>query len=214
MKEELNTLKESATEVIKAKDSFRKQKAFFNMKVEEQKAKLNIAEVFNDKNDSYDAATALVYHYPEIAEIVADIREEHPKYGVKRVKDLTVEELLIIRKDMLHEEDATRICPLIVDNYFLYENCGFFDLQEKELQIGLLEHKAKVAAGVVFEKSKKATTEAVKSAGQTVKKVATPYGDVAKSQFKDAKELTKDVVNKGAKKLVKVLENLEKKTRK
>ena len=45
MKEELKELKDVAVKIVKETDEFRKQKNFFNMKVEEKKLELNIEEI-------------------------------------------------------------------------------------------------------------------------------------------------------------------------
>ena len=210
MKEELKTLNESVESVMLAKQLFSKHKMFFNMKVEEQKEKLNIQEVYYTNNDSYSAAIVLTYYYPEITGIVSAIREEHPKYGTKKIKELVVKELYARRNGSLHEDDANNIYPLIVDNYFLYDDCGFFKLQDYELAIKDLEKETKEASSAVLNESKKA----VKKAGNTIVDIVKPYGEVAKSQLDDAGNVAKKAINKGSKKLVKFFENIEKKTSK
>lgn len=210
MKEELKELKDVAVKIVKETDEFRKQKNFFNMKVEEKKLESNIEEIFNEENeDSFEAAEILNYLFPQIQTIVSAVREGHPKYGEKRVKGITVvalKEFMSLNEYMLSFYDQIDV---VVDNYFLYESCGYFKLLERKESLSKLEETAKGTTDVVLNQSK----EAAKKLGNDVANIVKPYGEVAKSQFSDAKVATKDLINKGSKKLIKILENLEDKTK-
>lgn len=209
MKEELKALKESAVQIIREKEDLKKQINFFNMKVAEKNELLGIEEIFNGKEDSYVAAGILNFLFPQIRDIVTSVKNEHPKYGEKRIKDITVAALneIIVETDYLTSfKDQTDV---IVDNYFLYANCGYFKLAEQELKIEGLEEGAKVSTDAILNQSK----EAAIKAGASIANVVKPYGEVAKSQFEEAKVVAKSAINKGSKKLIKLLKNIEDKTK-
>lgn len=210
MKEELKQLKDVAVQIVKENDEFRKQKNFFNMKVEEKKLELNMEELFNEENeDSFEAAEILNFLFPQIHTIVSSVRESHPKYGEKRVKEITVvalKEFMSLNEYMLSFYDQIDV---VVDNYFLYESCGYFKLLERKESLSKLEESAKGTTDVVLNQSK----EAAKKLGNGVANIVKPYGEVAKSQFNEAKVVGKDLINKGSKKLIKILEDLENKTK-
>lgn len=208
MKEELKALKDSAVQIIKEKDSLKKQKNFFNMKVEEKVAELNMEEIFKEDGSSYEAAVMLNYLFPQIYNIVASIREQHPKYGEKRVKEITLIALNEIMTETDYLMSFSEYTDKIIDNYFLYEGCGFFKLKEQEEKIETLEDGAKVSTDTILNQSK----EVAIKAGKSIKNIAKPYGDVAKSQFEDASKAAKTAINKGSKKLIKILKDIENKT--
>ena len=202
MKEQLQSLKESAIQIATEKESLKKQKEFFNMKVEEQKEMLGIEEIFNYNEDSYEAASLLVFECANVVELISKIKKEHPKYGNKRIKELVLTALEAL------EYDVT-FMGKVVDNYFLYEECGYYKVQTIEQSIEALEEEAKATTGVIFDETK----EAAKKVGTSIANVAKPYGEVAKSQFGEAKTAAKGLLNKGSKKLMKILEDVETKTR-
>lgn len=210
MKEELKDLKNVAVQIVKETDEFRKQKNFFNMKVEEKKLELNMEEIFNEENeDSFESAEILNFLFPQIQTIVSSVRENHPKYGEKRIKEITVvalKEFMSLNEYMLSFYDQIDV---VVDNYFLYESCGYFKLLERKENLNKLEETAKGKTDTVLKQTK----ETAINVGNKVAGMVKPYGEVAKSQFGDAKVATKDLINKGSKKLIKILENLENKTK-
>ena len=209
MKEELFTLKDSAFKIAKANESLKKQKMFFNMKVEEQKEKENIEEFYNKEEygiyeDSFEAANMLNELFPQIRDIVAKMRKEHPKYGIKRIKELTLT-ALTYDEPLLEDSEATNI----IDNYFLYEECGFFKLKAQQEELIKLGKEAKETTETIIDQSKQATVKF----GTSVANIVKPYGEIAKEQFGDAKEEAKNLINKGSKKLRKILEKVEDKTK-
>lgn len=202
MKEELKSLKDSAIQVANEKEKLKKQKEFFNMKVEEQKEALGIEEIFNYNEDSYDAASLLIIEWPNVAELISKLKKEHPKYGNKRIKELTLVALETLDYDIPYMSN-------IIDNYFLYEECGFYKVQSIEKSIEILENDVKTTTGAILDETK----ETAKKVGTSIVNVAKPYGEVAKNQFNDAKVATTGLIHKGAKKLIKILEDVETKTK-
>ena len=209
MKEELVTLKDSAIKIVKAKESLKKQKMFFNMKVEEKKQELNIEEFYNSEEygiceDSFEAANMLNELFPQIRDIVAKMRKEHPKYGSKRIKELTLT-ALTYDEPLLEDSEAV----IIIDNYFLYEECGFFKIKAQQEELDELGKEAKETTEAIIDQSKQTTIKI----GNSISNIVKPYGEVAKEQFGDAKEEAKNLINKGSKKLRKILEKVEDKTK-
>ena len=82
-------------------------------------------------------------------------------------------------------------------------------LLERKESLSKLEETAKGTTDVVLNQSK----EAAKKLGNDVANIVKPYGEVAKGQFNEAKVVGKDLINKGSKKLIKILEDLENKTK-
>ena len=210
MKEELKELKDVAIQIAKENNELKRQTNFFNMKVEEKNKELNIEEIFKSENDdSVKAAEILNFLFPQIQTISSSVRENHPKYGEKRVKEITVvalKEFMTLNDYLL---DFSEQIDVIVDNYFLYESCGYFKLLEIKENITKLEESAKEKTGTVLTQTK----ESAINIGNKVAGIVKPYGEVAKSQFGDAKVATKDLINKGSKKLIKFFENIEEKTK-
>ena len=208
MKEELKALKDSTIKIAGAKEHIRKQTLFFNMKVEEQKEVTNVKELFNANDNSYEAARILNDTFPELYTISTNIRNDHPKYGDKRIKTLLESELTnIMIIDELPEE-CFEMIPEIIDNYLLYEACGYFNLRNKEVEMELMEQDALTGAKTILDESKQAAIKAKDGIVNIIK----PYGEVAKGQLNDASKFTKEVLNKGSKKLIKILEKIENKT--
>lgn len=206
MKEELKALKGSTEQIVNARKGLLKQILFFNMKVEEQKQTTNTEELFNHNNNSYEAAKELNFMFPEVHEIVLIIRTEHPKYGSKRIKDLVLKKFAE-KADTLVKDES--LFEALVDNYLMYESCGFFKLLEQEKELDLLEDEAKEATVAILDESKEAAIKAGKAALNIVK----PYGEVAKSQLNDAGDAAKKVINKGSQKLKRFFESIEEKTK-
>jgi len=207
MKEQLISLKDNAILIAKEQETFKKQKNFFNMKVEEQKIISNITEVANGNEDSYLAALYIHTEFPQISLTVNKLKEEHPKYGIKRIKELATNELMGILE--IQEQDKACL-KMIVENYLMYESCGFFKVKELDDKIKELEGNVKSSANDILNESK---DKAIKF-GNSVKQTMEPYAKIAKSQLTEASISAKETINKESKKLIKALEKLEKKTRK
>lgn len=203
MKEELYSLKENATQVMEAKENFKKQRAFFNMKVEEKRAELNLEGKREIPCDYYDDAKVLNLVFPEAHETVTAIKEQHPKYGNRRIKELAIKEL---------QGQSLKLVPVdmdaFFDDYFLYESCGFFKLLEQEEAIEVLEGETIDSTRAVFEEVQGAAIKV----GTSITNVVKPYGEVAKLQFEEASKAAKHAVNKGSKKLMRILTDIQKRT--
>lgn len=205
MKEELKALKDSAEQIVKGCQTLQRKKTFFNMKVEEKKEEAGIEELI-EMDSSYEAAKSLNENFSCVHVLVTQIKKEHPKYGNRRLKELVLKQI--------HElgfipEDLEDKIELAVDNYFLYESCGFFSLLEQEREVEALGYEAKDRADVILDESKVAAIKA----GKAVINVVKPYGEVAKSQLNDASDAAKKVINKGSQKLKKFFESIEEKTK-
>ena len=205
MKEELSTLKNSVQQIAKGCENFKKQRNFFNMKVEEKLLETGLEEVITAE-DSYESAKVLNENLSSIHMLVTYIKKEHPKYGNRRIKELVIKE--IHEASFIPEELEGKI-ELAVDNYFIYESCGFFKLLNQEKELEELGTEAKIATDAILDESKAAAIKAGKAALNIVK----PYGEVAKSQLSDAGEATKKIVNKGSQKLKIFFESIEEKTK-
>ena len=205
MKEELSTLKNSVQQIAKGCENFKKQRNFFNMKVEEKLLETGLEEVITAE-DSYESAKVLNENLSSIHMLVTYIKKEHPKYGNRRIKELVIKE--IHEASFIPEELEGKI-ELAVDNYFIYESCGFFKLLNQEKELEELGTEAKIATDAILDESKAAAIKAGKAALNIVK----PYGEVAKSQLSDAGDRAKKAVNKGSRQLIKFFENIEEKTK-
>ena len=135
MKEELLKLKDSATKIIQEKRKLQSKIDLFNLKVDEKSEELGIDSFFNFITDekgerlditkllnlepgAYTCACLLNDSFPEIQQIVTSIRKEHPKYGEKRIKELTIIELnkILITKDNIQYSNNN--LNALVDYYF------------------------------------------------------------------------------------------------
>lgn len=200
MKEELKLLKDNTTEVIKLQKEFNEQRKFFNMKVKETNEKLNIEEIFDYEEDSYDAAKTLIDLFPDLHNIITILRKQHPRFGNKKIANLILKE-----HNTLISSDVDKNT---FDRYFLYEGCGFFKVLEIEQELQILKEQTFDIVRDVTSESKDKVTKV----GKNILEVLKPYGEVAKGQFIEAKKKTKTAVNKGSKKLIKVLTDVENKT--
>ena len=207
MKEELKALKDSAERIAKAHQYFQKQREFFNMKVEEKLEETGTKEAILSE-DSYDSATIVCVDCSQLHENIIKIRSEHPKYGNKRIRELVIDEILSSHNEDIYSPSRKSL-EEIIDNYFLYESCGFFKLYKKEVEINNLEKEFRTTTDVILDESK----NSVKRVGESFINIVKPYGEVAKSQLNDAGNLAKKTVNKGSKQLIKFFESIEEKTK-
>lgn len=203
MKEDLKNIKDSTVKVIEEKENFKKQKEFFNMKVQEQKLQSGIEELFK-LDDSYESAKMLNTNFPEIANIITSLKKEHPKYGEKRIKEMANIHLNYQLSASVFSDSLS----IMIDNYFLYERCGFSKLLEQENNLTKLEESIKTSCDAILDESKDTAIKA----GTAIVNIVKPYGKVAKGQLEDASKLAKNAVNSGSKKLIKVLKSIEEKT--
>lgn len=221
MKEQLKALKNCTIEIVKERTELKNQIEFFNMKVTEQKQQLNIEEIFlTEENDSYEAAKILVLEihnaFSNFNETLTEIRNSNPNCELKKIKELLIQKQIgnnnfanLLKKFKSASPEEVYMNNLL-DNYFLYENCGFDKVQEQEEKIANLAKEAGVSTEEIWGETK----AAAKKVGTTIANIAKPYGEVAKSQLGDAKVKATGLAIEGAKKLIKILEDSENKTNK
>lgn len=197
MKEELKTLKDSTMKIFKVKEEIKNGRNEFNNMVEFKKNEYGIEELFNNNDffvegDSYDAANLLNNVFPQIYKFVSKKRKECPNYENKALKMFTV---IALTCDESVPKEYKDNLDLLVDNYFLYEECGFFNLKNKTEEIEKLEKEIKESTSSILGETKQATIKAV----EAVK----PYGQMVKEKGKTA-------IDKGRKTLIKILERADK----
>ena len=210
MKEELNALKDGAIKIAKAKETVLTSKSEFNTKVEQMKQELGVDEVYKQKETPYENAKALYETFSELFRIIETKKVEDPRYNEKALKEVALDEYMEQSGYEEYNKFVSGIFNSVIDTYFLYEKCGFSKLLKQEKEIEELENSIKDNAETILGESK----EAAVKVGNSILNVVKPYGEVAKGQFDDAKGFAKSAVNKGTKKLIKLFEDLENKTKK
>lgn len=139
MKEELKKVRTTAKEVIQAKKRFEKERMFFNLKVEEQKQNTKVEEFFElEFSDSYEAANCFYDECEEIIEIIQTIKKKHPKYGNARVKSEALKKFPELY-DKCEQYADVEAAENLIDNYFLYESCGYLRVKIAETYVGYYE---------------------------------------------------------------------------
>lgn len=206
MKEKLKELRKLNEELIEERQLFEDMKDEFSYNVE-----LNCEDELY--GDPYQMAKAFNNFNKTAILRVKDLRKAHPRYGEKRLKN----EITKIFRECYQQEGAYEICPSeIFDNnvlemvadYLLYDSCGFFRVLDQEDKIDCLEQTIIGVEHELLDESK----EAVSSIGTGAINILKPYGEVAKGQLNDAANMAKGLINKGSKKLVKILQKIEDKT--
>lgn len=205
MKDELITLKNDINEYLKRKEIFKKQKMFFNMKVEEKQQELGEKKIVDKYYDPYYDAKFFEMHCPEAFEIVDSLRKKFPKYGQKRIKEMLVKELKIEYED----DFFYQLVEEVAEEYFIYESCGYKKVKKLEEELNELETKVNESAMTVLEQPK----QALKTVGTTAKSIVRPYKEVAKGQLKGLKNTSKRVIHKNVKTLRKKLKKIEERTK-
>lgn len=201
MKQELKELKKLATNFIEAKNNFEKQRDIFNL--------MYVYSDFNDEQvieSPYDFAKTFYEKYGFVVECSTALRNEHPRYGEKRFKNALIENI-IINQELDYEVDYDFV-NYLVDSHIAYESLGYFEVKDLEDEMNKLYEQIDKTTKNIKDKS----CAAAKGVGRAVVKVMKPYGEVAKGQLNAVEGKAKDVVNKGTKKLIKVLENVADKT--
>lgn len=203
MKDELKALKESALKIAKAKEAVANLKIEFNEKVEQVKQEEGIKEVYNEKGTAYDNAKALYDTFKDLFRIIATKKVEDPRYNKEQLKKAALNEYMAQGKSEEFNKFIGDMFDNVVETYFLYEKCGFKNILKKEQEIEELENSVKNNAETILDESK----EAAAKLGNSILDIVKPYGNVAKEHLQST-------VNKGSKKLIKFLENVENKTNK
>lgn len=207
MKEKLKELRKLNEELIKERQLFEDMKDEFSYNVE-----LNSEDELY--GDPYQMAKAFNNFNKTAILRVKDLRKSHPRYGEKRLKN----EITKIFRECYQQEGAYEIIKIeefidnnvleMVDDYLLYDSCGFFKVLDQEDKIDCLEQTIIGVKDELLDESK----EAVSSIGTGAINILKPYGEVAKGQLNDAANMAKGLINKGSKKLVKILQKIEDKT--
>lgn len=194
MKEELIQLRDLTNEYAEAKKAFETRKATFNEDTKE--TMVILSRTVTAAN--YDTVCQFYDEYTKLNEYAQKLKKEHPRYGEKRVKAT----LLEMFKATEEYQDRSLCAEQIVDAYLKFDQCGFYEvktLEQKANSIGL-----QLAEKVDTVKTDKIDTamESINKAVETVK----PYGEQAKKQLNVFGNIAKDTLNKGAKRLIKILE--------
>lgn len=122
MKEELKNIKTNVEEIAVTKKEFDKKRRLFNLKVEEKLEEREIKEFAEETlSDSYSRACVFAEYARSLINIVENIREEHPKYGETRIRDIAKGKYLGEGSNVEQLFEAEKL----LDNYFLYDSCGF-----------------------------------------------------------------------------------------
>lgn len=139
MKEELKNIRTNVEEIAKIKKEFDKKRKLFNLKVEEALEESSVKEFAEETlADSYSRACVFAEYAGSLISIIEKNREEHPKYGETRLRDIATKEYLGPGSS---PEKISEVEKLL-DNYFLYDSCGFnkvkvLDEKLKELTTGV-----------------------------------------------------------------------------
>lgn len=201
MKEQLSNLMDYTHEYIIKKQAFDENRKVFDCKVELETKREGTIEYYKTEDvDSYDAAKKFFNLYLHISSLITYIRKEHPKYGVKRIKSLvsqTLSETYIIDEEIRANADQ------IVDNYMLYENCGFKELYQQDQKLGELKDNMEKMGVALFDESKQIVLEA----GQSAISILKPYKEYSKDKLEETSRITKNFIS-GGKQLVKIIEKM------
>ena len=211
MREELIKLKKDIIDYLKQKEYLKKQRMFFNMKVEEKKQELEEQTVIKSYLDAYFEAKLFEMQHPDIFEYIDLIKDEYPNYESERIKKLLEKKIELQFKEELGELDELDIelAETIAKEYYLYDVCGYQKVKKIEEQLNEKEHQVSISASLILNQPKKD----LKKVGTTAINIVNPYKEVAKKQINDAKNISKKTVHKSVKKLRKELKKIEDKTK-
>ena len=206
MKQELKELRVLASDLAEAKKHFEEKKEVFEVVALFANSNPQYLELEEDVETSYDLANIFYDKFGFVVDYAEALNAEHPRYGEKRFKNTLVEKV-ISEQGWDYEEDYEK-AYYVVSTHMAYEALGYLEVKNAEKEMEAIAEKINATAGVVADQ----TVNAVKGAGRAVANVFKPYGEVAKGQFEVVGAKTKGAVNKGANKLIKVLEKVANKT--
>lgn len=194
MKEELIELKELTIAYSEAKKNFEERKEIFN---EDVKGTMVILEN-SIKAADYDSACEFFVEYYQLKIYAEHLKKEHPRYGEKRVR----ETLINMVKTTEEYQNRTLCADQIVDAYLTFEKAGFntvhaFDAETRKIALNLVNK---------FNTVKTEKVDVVIEEFSGVIEAAKPYGEIAKKQINNFGGLAKNALSKGAKKLIKILD--------
>ena len=194
MKEELRTLRELTNNYSEAKKEFEKRKETFNEDVKEVMVILSKTVVAA----SYDTAVEFYGEYSSLKDFARQLKKDHPRYGEKRVEE-TLEAWF---KSAPEYQDRTLCAGQIVDAYLNFEKAGFDEVRS-------LEEKSNALAVKLAERVDTVKTEKIDGAIESVHQAveaAKPYGEAAKKHLTTFGNFAKGAISKGAKQLIKILD--------
>lgn len=197
MKEELTKLRAMTNEYSESKKEFEARKETFNEDVKEVMVILSktvVAANYNTACEFYDEYTIL-------REFAKQLKKDHPRYGIKRVEE-TLEAWF---KTVPEYRDRTLCAGQIVDAYLTFEKCGFEDVKK-------LEEKSKELAFILAENVEEVKTEKIDSTIESVNgaiEAVKPYTEAAKRHITKFGVFAKGAISKGAKQLIKILDETD-----
>ena len=199
MKEELRNLRELTNNYSEAKKEFEARRDVFNEDVKEVMVILSRTVVAA----TYDTAVEFYDEYTTLKDFARQLKKDHPRYGEKRVEE-TLEAWF---KTVPEYQDRTLCAGQIIDAYLVFEKSGFEDVKSLEETANALA--IKLAKNVETVKTDK-IDGAIESVHQVVE-AAKPYGEAAKKHLTTFGNFAKGAISKGAKQLIKILDETDNK---
>ena len=188
MKEKYLKLREITSSFVETKKEFETRRDSFNESVKDKMVLLeNGAKAAN-----YDSATEFYSEYALLVEYAETLKQEHPRYGEKRVK----EELTAKFKATDEYKNRSLYAEQIVATYLLFETAGYSSVRDKDIET------KKLAISLV---------EGVDTAKNEVVDTTVAGVNKAIEQAKPYTEKAKKAVNTGAKILIKILKEVDSK---
>lgn len=199
MKEELRNLRDLTNNYSEAKKEFEARRDVFNEDVKEVMVILSRTVVAA----SYDTAVEFYDEYTLLRDFARQLKKEHPRYGEKRVEE-TLETWF---KAVPEYQDRTLCAGQIVDAYLVFEKSGFEEVRTLEQKSNDLA--IKLAQNVETVKTEK-IDGAIESVNEAIE-AAKPYGEAAKKHLVNFGNFAKGAISKGAKQLIKILDETDNK---
>ena len=194
MKEELRNLRDLTNNYSEAKKEFEARRDVFNEDVKEVMVILSKTVVAAN----YDTAVEFYGEYTILKDFARQLKKEHPRYGEKRVEE-TLEAWF---KTVPKYQDRTLCAGQIIDAYLVFEKYGFEEVRT-------LEENAKTLAIKLAENVETVKTDKIDGAIESVNQMveaAKPYGEAAKKHLTTFGNLAKGAISRGAKQLIKILD--------
>lgn len=199
MKEELRNLRNLTNNYSEAKKAFETRRDVFNEDVKEVMVILSKTVVAA----RYETAVEFYDEYTTLKDFARQLKKEHPRYGEKRVEE-TLENWF---KTVPEYQDRTLCAGQIIDAYLVFERCGFEEV--RQLEQNSKELAVKLAENVEGVKTEKIDT-AIQSVNDAIE-AAKPYGEAAKKHLVTFGNFAKGAISKGAKQLIKILDETDNK---
>ena len=199
MKEELRNLRDLTNNYSEAKKEFEARRDMFNEDVKEVMVILSRTVVAAN----YDTAVEFYDEYTTLKDFARQLKKDHPRYGEKRVEE-TLEAWF---KTVSEYQDRTLCAGQIIDAYLVFEKSGFEDVRA-------LEEKATTLAVKLAENVETVKTDKIDGAFESVNQMveaAKPYGEAAKKHLTTFGNFAKGAISRGAKQLIKILDETDNK---